>query len=300
MERDGAAPVITRLAGGLGNQLFQYAAGKSLAEHLGAPLLLDRSHLDHPPDPGATPRSYALDAFRIPDAIATAELIADLEASRGSSGLSRRWRRMTGSDRVWHERSKHFDTGFFTLRAPVLLVGYWQCARYFEAIARPLREQWLVPAEAPDDRNRQIAAAIATCSAPASLHVRLGDYLHDARTAAYHGLLPQEYYVAAAELAVERAGVDHFFVFSDEPERATQRLRLPRPMTVVHHNSGTQAHWDLWLMRQCRHHIIANSSFSWWGAWLNSTPDNLVVAPRHWFADPGITHDLLPPTWTAL
>jgi hypothetical protein len=71
-------------------------------------------------------------------------------------------------------------------------------------------------------------------------------------------------------------------------------------MTVVHHNSGAQAHWDLWQMRQCRHHIIANSSFSWWGAWLNPAPDKLVVAPRNWFADPGITHDLLPPTWTAL
>jgi hypothetical protein len=100
---------------------------------------------------------------------------------------------------------------------------------------------------------------------------------------------------------VAEAQVEHFYLFSDEPDWVAQNLELRYPHTIVSHNTGLQSHWDLWLMEQCQHHIIANSSFSWWGAWLDPRSDKQVIAPARWFLGKDVPSSaILPPEWTTL
>lgn len=275
--------VITRLKGGLGNQMFQYAAGYALAERLGVPLLVDRSALDaRPAGMDWTPRALELDVFQCPVRIAG----EDGAGGPGGSGniVRRTIGRIAGAGRRHYmERSTAFDPALFDQRAPVLIEGYWQDERYFAPHARALRERLFVPHDPPSEANLALRDAIgATVSA--SLHVRRGDYADNAPTRAHHGLLDPAYHREAARWLAAEKGALHFFVFTDDPEWVRGHLDLGLPHTVAAHNSGRESHWDLWLMKQCRHHIIANSSFSWWGAWLNDRNDKTVIAPRKWFA----------------
>ena len=134
-----------------------------------------------------------------------------------------------------------------------------------------------------------------------SLHIRRGDYVSNAKIAGVHGTIALDYYARAAALIAERAGGDPvFFVFSDDPAWAAANLTLGWPTRIVDHN-GARASEDLRLMAACRHHIIANSSFSWWGAWLSPAADKTVVAPQPWFRDPALDDStIVPQGWIRL
>ncbi|MCB0779445.1 MAG: alpha-1,2-fucosyltransferase [Flavobacteriales bacterium] len=293
-------PVVTRLMGGLGNQLFQYAAGLALARRLEVPLLLDRTFLDsRPAHMDWTPRELALDAFRVPLRFATDAIVRDLRRP-----IDRRFHRLLQRvlpglySEVHLERGPGFDPAFFRHTAPVYLEGFWQNERYFTDLAHELRHELFVPFAAPRGMDQVLLGAIQSCVS-ASVHVRRGDYVSHAAAKEYHGNCSVDHYVSAARELAEQHGVEHFFVFSDEPEWAAEHLPLPRPFTIVSHNTGRNAHWDLFLMKHCRHHIIANSSFSWWGAWLNERPDKVVIAPATWFAGSGTPSSaIIPPSWT--
>lgn len=283
------APVITRLMGGLGNQMFQYAAGYALAQLRHAPLLIDRSHLDdRPAGMTWTPRDLELQAFDLSLSFADAALVNELRRVRRPVAFRRQ---------TWfRERDKRCDPGFFNLTAPVLLEGFWQSEGYFRSIVDEVRERLFQHRGQPSADNVSLADAIRNMIS-ASVHVRCGDYLTDPAAAAFHGRLSPEYYASAATELKTRVGVEHFFVFSDEPEKARDHVKLPGAVTFVEHNSGGNQHWDLWLMRQCRHHIIANSSFSWWGAWLSKPAGKTVIAPKTWFAGDDRPNDIIPSTW---
>ena len=291
--------VITRLMGGLGNQMFQYAAGYALATRLGVPLLLDRSFLDsRPPHMDWTARPFELNAYQIDPAFADADLVARIMRRSGS-----RWGHLLPHRpftrwQHFREKDKQFDSGFDGLDAPVLIDGFWQNERYFLSVADALRDRLFVPHGTPSEQNAAHAARIRS-DRSASLHVRLGDYVTNAEAARYHGVCSWEYYRDAAAWLVEHHGVDHFHIFTDAPEVVHSALRLPFAQTLIGHNAGADAYWDLWLMRQARHHIIANSSFSWWGAWLDPRPDKVVIAPRVWLAGDPRPNDILPSTWIA-
>lgn len=293
--------VVVRLMGGLGNQMFQYATGHAAAKRLGVPLLLDRTFLDsRPPGMDWTPRDFALDVFAAPIAFADPGKVAILRRPIDQP-LHRRLRRLLPSlyPSVVLERHPGFDAAVLRCRAPVYLEGFWQNEGHFLVVADELRFALFVPREAPDARNRALAEAMQACVS-ASVHVRQGDYAANAATARYHGVCPPDYFHGAARELAERHGVERFFVFSDDPDWAQSNLSLPRPSEHIAHNTGRAAHWDLWLMKQCRHHIIANSSFSWWGAWLDPRPDKAVIAPARWFAGTGTPASaIIPPAWTA-
>ncbi len=281
--------VITRLMGGLGNQMFQYAAGYSLAKHLGVPVLIDRTFLDwHPADMTWTPRSFELDVFLSPIEFAAADLVDRMRHER--------WFPFLRSATCFKERTKTFDENFFRLQAPVIIDGYWQCERYFSSHADALRHDLFVPKDAPSLENLRMRDAI-TSSTSASLHIRRGDYVTNVEADRFHGMPTLSYYTAAAEELRAKHGVDHFFIFSDDPDWTHAKLRLPYPATYITHNTDRTSHWDLWLMKHCQHHIIANSSFSWWGAWLNDRAEKTVIAPKNWFAGHGSPHDIIPSTW---
>jgi len=281
--------VISRLQGGLGNQMFQYAAGHALAEYLKVPLLLDRTFLDfRPADMIWTPRPFELDVFKAPSTFASTEMVERMRRKPTLPFLHR--------SEQYKEIGKTFNEALFQQRAPVLIDGYWQCERYFLACPDALRKDHFVPIDNPSAENASLCAMI-TSSKSASLHVRRGDYVTNLEAGRFHGMPGLSYYTNAAEELHQRCGVESFFVFSDDPAWVKENVRLPFAVTHVSHNHDRESHWDLWLMKHCRHHIIANSSFSWWGAWLNDRADKTVIAPKNWFADGGIKHDILPSSW---
>ena len=134
-----------------------------------------------------------------------------------------------------------------------------------------------------------------------SLHVRRTDYVQNALTNKIHGVCDQDYYASCVRYIGDQVSNPHFFIFSDEPQWAKDNLMFDFPMTVVDCNDASRNYEDLRLMSTCKHNIIANSSFSWWGAWLNSNPNKIICAPKQWFTDSTRnTKDLIPSNWIRL
>lgn len=279
--------ILVQLLGGLGNQMFQYAAGRALAHRTGTQLLLDIRTLHHY-QAGITARHYSLDAFSITGAVASRRVCYMM-------GLRRRLH----LTRVLRESSHAYNPEFERVGRDTYLIGYWQTERYFASIANCIRQE-LSPNAPPARAAADLLAEIMTTES-VSVHIRRGDYAADPTTNAFHGLMPLAYYDQAAALLTQAGEPLHFYVFSDEPAWARANLHLPGPMTVVDLHGPDEPHEDLRLMRACQHHIIANSSFSWWAAWLADRPGKRVVAPRQWFQDVSVdTSDVCPPEWIRL
>ena len=296
--------VIVQLIGGLGNQMFQYAAGRALALHHRTALKLDISAFASYPL-----RTYRLHHLRIHEDFATPQEVAAVQAG-GCSHLAR-WiwkvRRRLGhvpyyAQPVYRERERQahvFDPHLVRARRDVYLIGYWQSEKYFAAIADLIREEFQLREE-PSATSRELAQRIQDCQA-VSLHVRRGDYVTNPRTHQVHGVCSLEYYARCIAYIAQRVEHPTFFVFSDDPDWARAHIRPGHPTVYVTHNGAARDYEDLWLMSQCKHHILANSSFSWWGAWLCRNPDKIVLAPQRWFNDLSIdTRDLLPEHWLRL
>ncbi len=268
--------VIVRLKGGLGNQLFCYAAARRLALVNDAELVIDdvtgfcRDRLYR--------RSYQLDRFRVAGRKATAtERLEPFERLR--RGLLK-WvnRRRPFFERTYIEQETlDFDARLldYRVRGTVYLDGLWQSENYFKDVETVIRKDFeIVPPE--DEASEKLADAMREVNAVA-LHVRWFD--SPGAGAAYNA--PGWYYERAIGFLEARVDRPHYFLFSDDPEAARRALALAADRTtVVTHDGGPDsACRDLWRMTQCRHFIIANSTFSWWGAWLASYPDKIVIAP---------------------
>lgn len=292
--------VILELQGGLGNQLFQYAAGRGLAAAAGATLTLDRRLLRRDPK-----RRYALDSLK-----PQARVMDSTELPR--PGRFRRWAAAAGL-RTGSLRNFPFDAPFYAesdaagtwdaavsqVRPPAILRGYFQSPRYFENVALALRSELVAPIMArPGVVGSAAGNAIAAAgSRSVSVHLRRGDYVTEPQTQAVHGVLTLDYYAAALD-AVRRAVPDpQLFVFTDDPAAVGELSPLGLPVTLVS-GQGLSDLDELGLMAGCTHHVIANSSYSWWGAWLG-TAGGVTVAPRRWFAKPSeaAIRDRFPAHW---
>ena len=283
--------MIVRLMGGLGNQLFQYATGRALAHRHGVPLKLDRADLGR-----GRHREYALGPFRVAAEFATAEEVARAYP-RTLVGCGRRWleRLLPPPRRRYYREPKTRHQALVPLGPDVYLHGYWQTERNFESIAPLLRQELTLGDE--HALTELPLARLMEGDDSVSLHVRRGDYVSVARSATAHGTCPPEYYRAA--LVAIRASVPHprVFAFSDDPDWVRAELRLDARAIHVS-GSGLSAAQELVLMSRCRHHVIANSTFSWWGAWLDARPGALVIAPQRWSSRQDRPPDgLLPLRW---
>jgi Glycosyl transferase family 11 len=296
--------ITVSLIGGLGNQMFQYAAGKALAERHGVPLALDLSGFEN-----YALRSFLLDRLRIPEAIvsserqrpeinfARAKWKARIDRLLVKAGLPK----LAPSPNEYREPHFHYDPAFETAGPQTALFGYFQSERYFSSIAGSLRD-WFSPREPLGSAAAATLAQIETSRLPISVHVRRGDYLNHG-TVEYHGILGEPYYREALARIETMAGQNaELFVFSDDAVAAEQVLSFVPRSRLIHVRGNPERPWeDMALMARCRHHVIANSSFSWWGAWLNRSPDKIVVAPRAWFAPAELkkltTADLYPRGW---
>ena len=199
----------------------------------------------------------------------------------------------------YREPQFRYDPHLSDQKLPLYMDGYWQSELYFADAAEALRRE-LSPREPLDDVNAEMAQSIRQCTA-VSLHVRRGDYVTNAHTNAYHGVCSLDYYRRAIDHIRGQISDAHLFVFSDDADWTRENLKTDLPTTYVSANPPDRGFRDIQLMSLCRHHIISNSSFSWWGAWLNPNPGKIVVAPSQWFAAGGNdTSDLVPGSWVRL
>ncbi len=291
--------VTVRLLGGLGNQMFQYALGRTLAAKLGTPLKLDLAFLmDRSKESGLVHRNYDLAGFNISATIASQSEVPFVFRMHGKGalawkldGLRRRLLRSHGC-----ERRFRFDPSILEAGQGTYLEGYWQSHKYFESAQHLIRADFVPARPLPED-VRSLLDVISTQQA-VCVHVRRGDFMLNPR----HGTMQREYFSKAWEIIKTRPH-GRVYVFSDDVEWCRKEFDAIPDCVFVGDDlvaSKEPAH-HLLLMSACSSFIIANSSFSWWAAWLSRGPSPRVVAPRTWFADNSLdTSDLCPEDWVRI
>ena len=290
--------IITKLNGGLGNQMFQYALGRALALKHKTELFADiRSYSNQPYTD--TKRIYELDKFD------TAIRIADKNIVRQFANpeflkkfLNRLHLKLNPyQERYIQEKSPSFQPSVLQAPDNIYLSGFWQSEKYFSHIKDVIRRDFASRKHPASLSNRLLMKEIKKENS-ISIHVRRTDYVTNKKTHAFHGTLPITYYERAIDNIRSKVKNASYYVFSDDPDWAKENIRLTNHTVYVSHNRGRDAHEDLRLMSMCQHNIIANSSFSWWGAWLNKNPDKIVIAPKKWFNNSSAHNpDLLPANW---
>jgi Glycosyl transferase family 11 len=291
--------IVVRQISGLGNQMFQYAAGRYYADRYGAQMSMvtdpERNAFSH-----GYPRPFLLSKFSI-----TAPFRELSRTDRLVLSGNPRLRptaailgRILGAQMLREEESQRYrflrDLSIQRGTRIGYLVGYWQVYPLVEAVAAQIRSEFRLR-EPAEGKNLEVLNRISSSSSPVSIHIRRGDY-----TLAAEGnyALPIDYYLRAIRVARERLSEPTFFVFSDDIDFARQNLPNEIQAVFVDHNDSFHAHEDLRLMSSCHHHIIANSTLSWWGAWLGARLDKMVLAPKNWrHGHLDRYPDLLPPEW---
>ncbi len=270
--------IIVRLKGGLGNQMFQYALGRVLSLKNNTKLKLDLSFFDLN-FKNTTKRSYNLDVFNIKAGITRLSyLISILRKIFKSRG---------------QEKSFQFDKKILSIGENAYLDGYWQSPKYFEGFEDILKNDFTL--KNPLTQNTKILAEEIKDSNSLCIHVRRGDYVGNKN----HEVVDTNYYAKGVEYIKNHAQIDKIYVFSDEIEWCRNNLSFELPVMFVGDNyAGRCGEEHMYLMSQCKNFIIANSSFSWWGAWLSQHKEKIVVCPKQWFTDTSVnTDDLIPETW---
>lgn len=259
---------VINLKGGLGNQLFQYAYGRAL-EFTGEKIIFSVFFLNKGRHKTDSARDYKLDKFNIN----TKERVS-----------SKRYLLLDSLNRLLNR------LGFKEN-------GFWQSEKYFKNIEGVIRQEFTLkyPLSTKSWGWKEI---IEKDRESISIHIRRGDYIHNKDTNNFHGVCGLDYYREALQKLTEKKGKDvEIFVFSDDIAWAKENLYLPH---ISHWVSGLGIpdYEEIYLMSLCKHNIIANSTFSWWGAWLNKNPNKIVIAPKQWFSHKTADDlDILPKEW---
>ena len=278
--------VIVKIQGGLGNQMFQYAAAKSITKSGRVYLDLIFITNNTVSNTGFTARDLEITLFKNTKIKTANSLISKIYRS---SKFKLPWLRLL------LKITKLTDDNFNS--APDFknhyLDGYFQNPKYFEKIRAELLKDFEFPEV--DKTTNFLKETIENTKNSVALHVRRGDYLKP-EVNKHHGVLPIKYYQGAFTYVESHLDDTHYFIFSDDPEWCSTNFDFIKKKTIL---SGNQFAWtDMYLMGCCKHNIVANSSFSWWGAWLNQNIDKIVVAPKKWFNS--IETNIVPPTWICL
>jgi hypothetical protein len=284
--------IYSRIRGGLGNQLFQYCIARSLADKLGTNLGLDIRDFNQD-----SPYLMGLENFNI-------------RADFNPPGMIKHKRNgyikylidiICGNHKfVYNEPHLSFDKNFISLPDKSYLKGYWQSEKYFKNNKSNILNDLKIITD-QSSQNKKISKQIAN-NISVSLHIRRGDYISNSAYNAAHGTCDLRYYENAVSYIIKNIGKNfNIFAFSDDPEWVYSNLKLPVDICYVNNNSSEYNYEDLRLMSECNHNIIANSSFSWWGAWLNTNKNKTVIAPSIWYADQSIVNnDIIPENWVRI
>lgn len=286
--------IIVKLKGGLGNQLFQYALGRHLSEINNTELKIDISLFET-----YTLHKYSLKSFNIREIIASPDEIASLTyQNTGTFERTMKWllrKPLNFAKSFIREQYFHYNPEILRLPDEVYLDGYWQSEKYFTDISEIVRQEFKVKPSS-EGKNLKLLEDISSCES-VSLHIRRGSYL----LPPYNTVLvpcPLSYYQKCVDYFAHAIKTPHFYIFSDDPQWTRDNLKLSYPITFIDHNDADKDYEDLRLISHCKHNIIANSTFSWWGAWLNENPKKIVLSPVRWFKDPSLnTKDLIPESW---
>ncbi len=282
--------IVSRIQGGLGNQMFQYAFGLYLAERNATELFLECASVDRDPL-----RHFALDCWSIDAPLVSDSVLRLLPHRYKGKGWLNLLRGKFPLRRV-REKPFGFHAKYLTVGDHVFLDGYWQSEQFFPQFRERLQAVFQ-PSRPVCGQSTTIAHRIEKVPA-VSLHIRRGDYVQNQATFKTHGVCPLEYYHSCVADLLARHEKIELFVFSDDPAWCRGNLQLKCPTVYVDHNNANAAHEDLWLMTRCRHHIVANSSFSWWGAWLRLNETGTVYAPERWFSNTKFDASaIVPSTW---
>ena len=279
--------VISGIMGGLGNQMFQYACGKALAHRLGAKFYLDLSWFEN------GNRDFMLDAF--PNIQGVRKYKPSNDYYKCNKLFQKVLRRLgVSTKRYEHIAEPYYSywAGIENIKKSVHLSGYWQNEKYFSNISLDIKQNFLFP-NFPCEESQNIVRRINLSSCSISIHVRRGDYVENSATNRFHGVCSMEYYGKALQMIIDKCNTSspELFLFSDDPEWVKNNFNTQGYPSVIvdipqHKNSP---YHDMHLMSLCTHHIIANSSFSWWAAWL-SGGGGIVVAPKCWFMEETMKH----------
>jgi hypothetical protein len=279
---------IVKLLGGLGNQMFQYAFYRSL-QNKGINVYADLSDFDEYP----LHNGYELERVFNLSVKTPGKFLLNLFRPNQSKWIFRKLKRILNLKKTYivEENEFTFDASFFN-NANQYYSGYWQNEEYFNHIADQIKHDFKFPEIAGIENQTVLQQIINTESI--AIHVRRGDYLKDTLLG---GICNLDYYEQAILSINSKIKDPQFFVFSDDMAWCRQNLNMENA-TYIDWNKGSNSYIDMQLMSNCKHNIIANSSFSWWGAWLNNNSNKVVIAPKKWVnnlttRDP----DICPKSW---
>lgn len=284
--------IIVKFIGGLGNQLFQYAVAKKLALHHNVEVLFDIT-----PFESYKLHKYSLEYFNIDKKFATKNDIDFFFPKKKPliKRIIRKIKRTILNPKIikdtWETENFIKKTSKYTY-----LDGYWQSENYFSDIKNVLLKDFQITKKL-EGKNLEIANKIKSVNS-VSLHIRRADYVTNKETLNIHGVCDLNYYKSAINVIKNKMEKPVLFVFSDDIKWAKENLKTTLEIIYVEHNNADTNYEDLRLMSLCKHNIIANSSFSWWGAWLNQNPNKIVIAPKNWFATNERNYnDVVPKRW---
>ena len=266
--------MVVELFGGMGNQMFQYALFLKL-KHLGVDVKFDISEYDKEDKL----RKYSLDVFNINkenDSTIEGETLLFKIANRlQKNGLI--FDEMVG-DRVGHYRPEVFQQSKYTR-----IRGYWQNEKYFSDVSNLVRCTYSFDEKKINNKNIELGNLMSSVDS-VSVHIRRGDYLDEVNQRIYGGICDEKYYKKAISQIKSLVPEAVLYVFSDDLEWVKENI-IRDDMTLIDWNKEDDSWQDMYLMSRCKHHIIANSTFSWWGAWLGDNDDKIVISPNKWFAN---------------
>ncbi len=293
--------------GGLGNQMFQYATGFAIAKREGVPLKIDLSFLNNTSNNvNHTLRQYELACLNISSSLIHEKQLkkflkfAHLYNHIGISKIDKiLFKNLLSIPKIYSYHGAEFMDDIFEYGSNCMIDGYWQSEKYFNNIKIQLLKEFTFNDNVIAE-NEFLVSEIKSCTS-ISLHVRRGDYVTNKDANNFHGTCTLNYYKNAIQYIKSKIANPYFYIFSDEPDWARKNLELNDiDFKIIEGNFGNKSHNDMFLMSCCCHNIIANSSFSWWAAWLNNYSGKIVVAPKQWFSNEiqnNLTKDLIPNTW---
>ncbi len=279
--------------------MFQYAFAYALSLKWKTQLLIETSFFDgnnFPSKYNAIDRSFELDIFSVNGKKITEEKIEKLLNRK----YSKFWTRVPFFEplKLIRESTFGYFESFINLKPPVCLDGYFQSEKYFLNFQEEIKTLFTFPMGLLNNETQKKVSNLFNNPYSVSIHVRRGDYVSDAPTQSFHGICGLEYYENAMALIRNKIPKAEFFLFTDSPEIVKNEFKAIDNFQIMS-DGDYQYNWvDMYLMSQCKHHIIANSSYSWWGAWLGINPEKIVVAPQKWFAVNEVDYsNVVPESW---
>ena len=287
--------IITKIQGGLGNQMFQYACGKNLALKHNQELKLDISWYEGKRPKEDTPRAYQLDTFSFATSTSSPIMLATKEDMKrfsiiSSSKILRKLLSISGQigERISHIVMESNNMGSYNLdvyKPSTFLNGFWQNKKYFEDISDTIRDNFTSFREEMSENAKSMLTKINSLNS-ICVNYRRTDYVSSKAARGYHGIMGEEYYSQAIKMMAEKVKDPHFFIFSDDIEWCLENVKIGFPTTFITREYSGKEYIDYFrLMIACKNYIIPNSTFAWWPAWLNKNPNKIVIAPKRWYVD---------------